>query len=322
MKFQQRFLEEIKKASNHRITFADEIASVLQLSTDSTYRRIRGETVLSLEEVQKLCNHYRISLDNLLSPSPEIVVFRHRTIDYQGYTLLDWIKNLRHNLEMMQHATDKEILYSGKDIPLLYYFHSQDLAAFKMYFWMKSMFYYPEYQVGKYKMSVLQQEYLKVSEQIWDYYSHIDSTEIWTEDSVNVTLNQIEFYHNCGFFQDQNEGPHLCDVFALLLNKVRQWAMDGVKDKKKGKLMLYKNEILFADNTVLFKVDNRRIVFIPHSMVEVISTTQEPFCTQTEKDILSYVDRSVLISTTGEKERNKFFNSMLAKIKNTHDRLT
>ena len=50
------------------------------------------------------------------------------------------------------------------------------------------------------------------------------------------------------------------------------------------------------------------------SMIEVISTSQEPFCAQTEKDILSYVDRSVAISTTGEKEINKFFNTMNTKI--------
>jgi hypothetical protein len=65
----------------------------------------------------------------------------------------------------------------------------------------------------------------------------------------------------------------------------------------------------------------RRFVFIPHSMIEVISTTQEPYCEQTEKDILSFVDRSMLISVAGEKERNKFFNSLDAKIKGLKDRL-
>lgn len=321
MKLQQRFLEELKKSSNQKNIFADEIAALLQISPDSAYRRMRGETVLALEEVQKLCNHYRVSIDSMLTPTPEMVVFRRRTIGYEGYTILDWLKSLMRNLEKMTLAREKNILHSGKEIPLLYYFQSREMAAFKIFFWMKSMFSDSTFQAEKFRMSLIPKEYLDVVDKVWEYYSSIDSTEIWTEDSVNVTLNQIEFYHNSGFFEDPHQSAHLCDLFSTLLDHVRGWASEGSKGPEGGKLMLYKNEILFADNTVLFKVDNRRIVFIPHSMIEVIMTTQEPYCEQTEKDMLSYVDRSMLISTTGEKERNRFFNSMQARIKGTRERL-
>jgi hypothetical protein len=221
----------------------------------------------------------------------------------------------------MRVAEEKQILHSGKDIPLLYYFRSPEMAAFKMYFWMKSMFSYPEFQTGKYKRTLIPDEYLEVASDIWNNYSQIDSTEIWTEDCVNATLNQIEFYHTSGFFETAGQALDLCDIFSALLQDVRHWAAGEKKDGRSGKLHLYKNEILFADNTVLFKVNNRRIVFIPHSMIEVISTTQEPYCGQVEKDILSFIDRSVLISTTGEKERSKFFNLMDMKINNAKQRI-
>ena len=321
MNLQKLFLDELKKASGQANSFVEQMASVLQLSTDSAYRRIRGETILSLEEVQKLCNHYHFSLDTLISPSPTQVVFRHRAIDHQHYTLLDWIKNLRRNLALMKDAEEKEIFFSGKDIPLLYYFQSRELEAFKMYFWMKSMFYYPPYQTGKYKRSLSPEEYMEVVSDVWQYYTEINSTEIWTEDCVNITLNQIEFYHASGFFDDPADALNLCDVLRSLLRKVREWATGEKKDDRSGKLQLYKNEILLADNTILFKVNNGRIVFIPHNMIEVISTKQEPYCEQVEKDILSYIDRSVLISTTGEKERSKFFNSMEAKINSAKQRM-
>ncbi|MEX1241342.1 MAG: helix-turn-helix domain-containing protein [Cyclobacteriaceae bacterium] len=321
MDLQKRFLDELKKVSGRPGSFADEIAQLLGLSTDSIYRRMRGDTVLSLEEVQKLCIHFHFSIDALLSPSPERVNFRQRIISHEGYTLFDWIKTLRRNLAMMCDAAEKNILCSGKDIPLLYYFHSPELASFKMYFWMKSMFYYPAYQTGKYKHSAVPEEYLQVVSDIWEYYSRIDSTEIWTEDCVDVTLNQIEFYHRCGFFEDREEGLHLCEVFRSLLTRVKHWALNGLKDDRSGKLRLYKNEILLADNTVLFKVNNQRIVFIPHNMIAVISTTHQSYCEQTEKDIRSYVDRSAVLSTTGEKERNIFFNALDARINSAKERI-
>ena len=139
---------------------------------------------------------------------------------------------------------------------------------------------------------------------------------------MNITLSQIEFYHRSGLFEDPQEGLHLCEVFRALLRKVRLWAVSGVKDESAGNLKLYKNEILFADNTVLFKVNSQRIAFIPHNMIEVISTTHQSYCEQTEKDMLSYVDRSAVLSTTGEKERNIFFNGLDARITSAEERMT
>jgi len=187
---------------------------------------------------------------------------------------------------------------------------------------MKSMFDYPSFQAVKYQGPAMMEEYMETGSEIWHYYKQIDSTEIWTEDCVNVTLNQIEFYHACGFFQDPDGALHVCDVFRALLNQVRQWSVSGIKTDGKGILRLYKNEILFADNTVLFKVNDQRIVFIPHNMIEVISTKEQLYCEQTERDMLSYVDRSVAISATGEKERNRFFNSLDAKIVQAKERIT
>lgn len=321
MDLQKRFLEDLKKVSGRPASFTEEVAALLGLSTDSIYRRVRGETVLSLEEVRKLCGHFHFSMDAMLSPTPERVTFRQRTIGSEGYTVLDWIKTLRRNLALMCDAAEKNILYSGKDIPLLYYFQSPQLASFKMYFWMRTIYSYPAFQTGKYNYSVVAEDYREIASEIWDFYSRIDSTEIWTEDSVNITLSQIEFYHRSGLFEDPEEGLHLCEVFRALLKKVRLWAISGVKDKREGNLKLYKNEILFADNTVLFKVNNQRIVFIPHNMIEVISTTHQSYCEQTEKDILSYVDRSAVLSTTGEKERNIFFNALDAKITSAEERI-
>lgn len=321
MDLQILFLNELRKAAGQHTSFVNDASAVLGLSLDSMYRRFRGETVLSLEEVQKLCNHYHFSIDTVLSPTTERVLFRRKSIGPEGYTLFDWMKSLRRNLTLLHQANDKHMLYAGKDIPLLYYFGSPEMLSFKMYFWMKSMYDYPDYQTVKYQGPAMMDPYMELGSEIWDYYKLIDSTEIWTEDCVNVTLNQIEFYYTCGFLEDADQALRLCDVFRALLNQARQWSIGGVKTDGKGILRLYKNEILFADNTVLFKVNDQRIVFIPHNMIEVISTKQQAYCEQTERDMLSYVDRSVAISGTGEKERNKFFNTLDAKIVQTKERI-
>ncbi len=60
---QSVFLGQIRNRLPESTSFADELAELLNVSRDSAYRRIRGETVLSLDEVKKLYDQYGVSLD-------------------------------------------------------------------------------------------------------------------------------------------------------------------------------------------------------------------------------------------------------------------
>ena len=54
---QSSFLEKVRSKLPPTISFADELAELLDISRDSAYRRIRGETILSLDEVRDFINH-------------------------------------------------------------------------------------------------------------------------------------------------------------------------------------------------------------------------------------------------------------------------
>jgi hypothetical protein len=50
------------------------------------------------------------------------------------------------------------------------------------------------------------------------------------------------------------------------------------------------------------------MVFVNHSAINDISTTYAAFCEERRLSIENVMRRSVLISSIGEKERNRFFN--------------
>ncbi len=62
---QQIFFQHVKSNMAVHLSLVDEVAELLNISNDSAYRRIRGEKPLSFEELKRLCEHYRISLDQL-----------------------------------------------------------------------------------------------------------------------------------------------------------------------------------------------------------------------------------------------------------------
>jgi len=54
-----KLFRHIRELLPGHVSLADEIAGILDISTDSAYRRIRGEKPISLEELQKLSSRLR-----------------------------------------------------------------------------------------------------------------------------------------------------------------------------------------------------------------------------------------------------------------------
>ena len=82
----QDFLfQHIKQVSQEGASLADVISEILYLSSDSVYRRIRGETPLTLDETKHFVEHFKISSISC-SNSTMILSFRDHRVNVTTYT--------------------------------------------------------------------------------------------------------------------------------------------------------------------------------------------------------------------------------------------
>ena len=58
---QLKLFSAIKSKMPENISPAEEIAKLLNISTDSAYRRMRGEKTISIDELYVLCSHFQVS---------------------------------------------------------------------------------------------------------------------------------------------------------------------------------------------------------------------------------------------------------------------
>jgi hypothetical protein len=309
------FLEQIRSQLAAHLSLADELAEQLSISRDSAYRRIRGETVLSLDEVKVLSRHYGVLLDGLVSHPSGMVSFQLRAINSSDFSFEKWLKSLLANLEIVSEG---EMIWHAKDLPIFHYFQFPRLAAFKMYFWMKSFMREIKYANGRYNEGLISKDLMTLGGRIWEKYAAVASTEIINYEILNVTLRQIEFAHECGMFEG-TEGHSLCDDCSRLVRNLKIQAELGAKRtfgeaSGGGKFDLYLDEVLIGDNTVLLKAGGKRITIITHNNFNLLTTTQESFCQLTEDHMNTMFSKSTLISQTAEKERSRFFNKMEEKI--------
>src|SRR5687767_2840728 len=119
---QQTFFNTLKHSLPSHISMVDEIAGVLNIGNDSVYRRIRGETAISISELKVLCDHFRISLDEVLQLQNDAVVFRAPGINGEVISFAEYLKGILGQLQYYNSFKRKQLLYFCKDMTFFHFY--------------------------------------------------------------------------------------------------------------------------------------------------------------------------------------------------------
>ena len=303
------------------ISFVDEIADVLNISNDSAYRRIRGEKPIALEEIKKLCVKFKISLDQLLHLNSESVIFSGKLADPQNFNFELYLQDFLRQHEIINSFEQKELLILPKDVPVYHYYNFPELAAFKYFFWMKTILHYPDYSKTVFNPSIMAENLMKTGEKILATYNKIPSTEIWNVENINTTLRQIEYYKETNVFASKEDVLKIYDCLERSIDYVELQAEAGYKINQPGKgpqqgapLNLYINDFILGDNTYLPIVNGKKDGFsYPHSF-KLYEYKRFVFAEYTYQHFQNILHKSTLISVVGEKERRRFFNRIRQNI--------
>lgn len=318
---QQQLFNVIKRKVADNVPAAEEIAKVLDISTDSAYRRMRGETDISLDDLNKLCNHYRISLDQLMSIQTGGFVFQGQLIDGNKFHFKDYLTGMMHTIAYFNSCKEKEIYYLCKDFPIFHYFHSREIAAFKYYFWMKTFFNAPEFRNAKFSFDFYPDELFIIGKKILSIYNQIPSYEVWNAESINNLLRQVEYYREAGIFESDKDAFIVYEAFEKLIDHLENQAIAGFKytygeppPKSGASFQMYFNEVLIGDNTTFIILDGVKISSVAHNIFNYMTTRDEGFNNNMYNHVQNLLHRSTLISSVSEKERAKFFRQLKEKI--------
>lgn len=319
---QQVFFQHIKASLPQHLSLVEEIAELLNLSNDSAYRRIRGEKPISFEELQKLCSHYKISLDQFLHLQSDAIIFTGRINANSPTKLEDYLNRVLSQLSGINGFAKKHTYFLMKDIPPFVHFQVPELALFKFYFWKKSILHEESMKKVKFSFDDSRYEpYIETSKKIIGVYNQIPMTEIWNIESINSTLRQIDFYRDMGLYKSANDVYLLYQKLGELIDHIEKQAEYGVKftfgsepNSQSVPYQLFVNELILGDNTFAAELDNVRMTFLNHSVLYFVGTSDAEFNEAMFSNLENLKKKSTLISGVGEKERARFFKRLRNKI--------
>ena len=325
----QDFLfQKIKELLPPNASLAETVAGILHVSSDSAYRRIRGETLLVLDEARQLCEHFHLSLDQLFNLSSGYILFRSDRIHYKTHTFENYLTGILRQLQQVNGCSNKEIIYLSKDIPLFHNFLLPPLASFRYFFWMKSILKHPDFETRHFTPDCFPEELKNVIVEMMKIYNNIPSVEIWNTECVNSLIFQVEYYKDAGYFSSSGDIKTVYDAAEEILWHLKNQAEHGCKflpeqnpQHKSDNFKFFYNRITLGDNTIMAITDNIKTAFLNYDVMNYMATRDEKFCNDTYVELQSIMKRSTLISSTGEKQRNIFFNFLTEKIRERKKRI-
>ena len=318
----QEFLfQRIKELLPPHASLVDTVANILHVSSDSAYRRIRGETPLVLDEARELCQHFKLSLDQILNVQGGATMFQNVRINTKNYSYTRYLTDIIKQVEYAGSFIHKEIIYLTKDMALFHNFYFRPLIAFRYFFWMKSIIQHPDFADKEFEFSILSEEAEKLSRELVVAYNKIPSVEIWNTECINSAISQIEFYKDSGWFASSTDIKTVYESLEETILHLKTEVEYGAKfmpgenpETKKSNFRFFYNRIILGDNTIMVVTDRVKTVFINYDVLNYMTTQDESFCNPCYDDLYNMMKRSTLISQTSERQRNIFFGLILNKI--------
>jgi len=325
---QKKFFQVISRRTAHKnVSVLHDVMEILDIRRGAAYKRMNGDTAMTVEEMIKLSQHFRVSLDAIFHEDKYISFFHPFLSGHKKNTTNEFfdqfaffLKPLKTNLP----EDEKELAYLANEIPIFYYFSHRYLFTFLLSVWKH--LHWDENQIeisdtNDYDVQIDQfrQEIAK------NYYGH-PVTEIWNSNMLNNLYQQIIFCITIRAFKDQSFLKRLIGDIEKLILHLREIAVSGNKSiqgisSEKAELKIYLNDFGNYMNLVLFNSKAIRASFIGYDFPQFIVSHNDKLYDFSSDWIDKIKKRSVLISSEGYQYRELFFIKMETDFKYFKERV-
>lgn len=321
--FQTLFLDTIQKRYTSRTNLIEDISNVLHVGKDSVYRRLRGDTVLTTDELYALSKHFNISLDELVFGGSDKIHFTFNDFESNIKSIDAYLISLLEKLKFLRRLQNPKIYYASSEIPIFYYCFVPEVFFFKLFVWGRTLWDIEYLKNTTFSLTLFNKNHRDLCTQILSEYVFLPSEELWSINLFDNTLYQIEYHAEGGYFENTSDANELCHKMYLLVEHFRRMAGQSIKIKQIGghpyevPFRLYHNEMIYTNNQILVNSETMNLLFSSFCNPNFIHSGEGRICDYSKEWFEKVRSKSTDLSGVNEKARNKFFDNIKRKIDRT-----
>ncbi len=326
---QNALLEQILSLFEKRAQAVERLSDLLGIGKDAVYRRFRGDTLLTPDELAILSREFNISLDSLVFGETDTVFFSYDPISRELNNFEDYLTRFLEELQSGALETGAHFYYASSELPLFLSCFYPELIKFKLYIWGVTALDFEYLKNKPFTFDMIPFPVMRVADQIAQVYKKMPTIELWDDNILSNTLTQIEYHLSMGRFQDNNDALVICARLRDLTFHMQALAEKGQKflpGHKSEEVMgeeftLYHNQIMHTNNTVLGVHKNGKILFSSLCNPNVLKSTDQKLCNYVHEWMEKVLSKSNSITAQSERDRQKYFNRLRMKIESAENRI-
>lgn len=312
--FNQKLIATIKERISQKSLQVKLLTDVALLGKEAAYRRLRGEIPFSFAEACIISRHLGISLDNIsdVAVRNDRPVFELRTLPQDN--IIDNHSEYYNGIVAGEHEWFEQSLHEGSTqyvmaayntIPHALFFPYPNLSRFRIFKMAYQMQSHPRQDMFS-RIAIpdnMNERLKKVSDKV---RSQTEMTFILGRQVFTVIVSQIQFFYGLNLLTPEDV-EKLKGELLDMISDMEKFATYGKTSEGKN-VWIYLSNIDFEDNYTYAKSNNSERAFLDIYQMYSLVSTDPSVCEMQRKWIESLRKYSTLISVSGERERNLFFD--------------
>ena len=325
---QQQLTELILRQFPKKAEAVTFLSHCLSLSVDGVYRRLRGDTVYSPDEISILAQKFNISIDNIINANEQNLIFSFNAFEQPVSDFGTYIDQLLYTAKEIQQLKQVELYYAVQELSIFFLASFPRVFAFRMYVYGLTYWKFEYLQDKKFDFALVPESVIEKGKEIVTAYNSINSHELWDLSLIDNTLNQIEYLATIDRFENIDQIRVLCQDLLEVMKYLQSMAKHGKKFPRNGSpkeedavFDLYYNEFASTNDSLLFSSPDHKLLFTSFGSPDFLSTQNQRFCNHLESWFKIIIARSTSISAHSERKRDWFFRHLEKKINTTREKI-
>jgi len=303
------FFQTIKSALPEYQNLALSVAEELGISTNEAYKKIRGISNLTFQQIIKLADSFEVPF--LYNPKQSLsVTFNYLSVN-EDLNMVNYLSNLLSNLKAIKTSKKKHLTITTDDIPLFHFFKYPELTSFKLFFWANSA----NGLETSFNADFLSAEIIEISKELYSIYLEIPSTEIWSKDTIAGTLEQIRYTHEAGHIT-ASFAEQITEQVKYCLTDMNMYATGSKKTIDPTHTFNWYHCDVLGSIAYLVDMNERMACYNRFNTFNYLKTEDQSYCQQTKNWMQGLIRKSTSFSGQGEKHRNKYLYQAYADCEN------
>ena len=322
---QDKILESILSRFEKKSEAVNKLSQILNLGRDAVYRRLRGDTVITPDEISIISEEFNLSLDGLIHDDSNLVFFNFNPFQHSISSFDEYLDIIIEDLRVL---AENKLYFTSSGSPIFLLGLFPELISFQLYVWGQTVFGFDYLKDLDFNLNIVPPKTIQKYKELTELYLNVPSVEIWGNNILEESLKQIEHYYNSNRFENPshaflllNKYSELLKHFKLMVRKGRKFGMGPHTMESSVSYDLFCNDMIYTKNTMIGQTDNGIGVQLSFGYPNYIKSSDQKVSSYIFEWFENIRTKSVSLNQIDEGQQDIFFSEIQKKIDNLISKL-